>query len=151
MNKPKHLAPSYEQLAKKLAEKDKEIGMLQEAVRGYAEQLTEALIAAPGYEQLVSILKAAHEQAAGGKGAERHGNGLPFGVQPMQTISFLLHSSQGMFYQAIKKVQEANSQLDRAKLTGDLTAVTLAKAFAEREVLGAINYLAGALIFERSH
>lgn len=110
-----------------------------------------AILAPKGYESLVQVLGDALEQAAGGKGAERHGNGLPFSAQPMQTMGFLLHSSQGMRYQVLKKVQEANTQLDNARISQDSDKIQQAKAFAEKEMLGAINYLAGAIIFERAH
>ena len=49
----------------------------------------------------------------------------------MQTISDLLNGNEGLLYQAIKKVQES-TRLDRDK--------------AVFELLGAINYLAGAVI-----
>lgn len=108
-------------------------------------------VPAEGYENLFRILKEAHDQAAFGKGAQRHGNALPFGVQPMQTIGFLLHSSEGMLYQVIKKTQEANSRLEAARRSGDPEESKAAKDFARRELLGAINYLAGALIYEDAH
>lgn len=108
-------------------------------------------VPAEGYENLFKILKEAHDQAAFGKGAQRHGNELPFGAQPMQTIGFLLHSSEGMLYQVIKKTQEANSRLDAARRSGAPEESKAAKDFARRELLGAINYLAGALIYEDAH
>lgn len=132
---------------KRIAELEKEVELLRESVRAGSQGLAQALIASPGYEQLVDVLRAAHDQAAIGKGKERHANDLPFGAQPMQTISFLLHSSDGMLYQAIKKVQEARQNLDSTRRAGG--SVGDAKRFYEREILGAINYLAGAIIFER--
>lgn len=89
-------------------------------------------MSAPGYEALESVLNRAFEQAAHGKGKERHACGRPFTEQPMQTISELLGSSIGLQYQAIKKVQESN-RLERGAQV--------------RELLGAINYIAGAVIF----
>lgn len=118
---------------------------------GLREIMATAILSPKGYESLVQVLGDALEQAAGGKGAERHGNGLPFSAQPMQTMGFLLHSSQGMRYQVLKKVQEANTQLDNARISQDPDKIKQAKEFAEKEMLGAINYLAGAIIFERSH
>ena len=38
----------------------------------------------PGYESLAQVLQEAYDQAARGKGAERHANDLPFDQQPMQ-------------------------------------------------------------------
>lgn len=89
----------------------------------------------PGYESLASVLQAAYDQAATGKGAERHANDLPFHEQPMQQIArrrgigFLLG-------QADKKTEEAQGMLERGE-----------RDAWRREILGAINYLAGALVF----
>ncbi len=84
------------------------------------------------YHSLSSVLARAYEQAAKGKGAVRHADGRPFDEQPMQTISELLGSHQGLLYQAMKKIQESN-RLD--------------KDAAILELLGAINYIAGAIVF----
>jgi len=88
-----------------------------------------------GYEQLAEILEAAYDQAAKGKGAERHATNLPFHEQPMQTGSDLLGTDAGLAFQAIKKIREGRSfvELDRV----------------ERELLGAINYIAGMIIWRR--
>jgi len=86
----------------------------------------------PGYESLANILQRAYDQAAQGKGAERHANSLPFDKQPMQSISTLLNDHTGLLYQAMKKIQES-TRMD--------------KDAAVRELLGAINYCAGAVIF----
>jgi len=88
----------------------------------------------PGYEQLAAVLQAAFDQAAAGKGAERHANGLPFHEQRMQTISALLDSDAGMAFQVCKKVTEGMRLPHEAR---------------ERELLGAINYIAGMVIFHR--
>lgn len=88
-----------------------------------------------GYESLAGVLQRALDQAQNGKGAERHANSLPFDQQPMQTIS----AQVGVGFltgQAIKKTQEGQ---------------TLPAGRDVAELLGAINYLAGAVIFlERS-
>lgn len=83
-----------------------------------------------GYEKLDDVLARAYNQASQGKGAERHANELPFHEQPMQQVAnqvgrgFLLG-------QAIKKIIEAQGlPADRAVA----------------EMLGAINYIAGAVI-----
>lgn len=86
----------------------------------------------PGYESLAAVLQRAYDQAAKGKGAERHAVSRPFTEQPMQSISGLLGSPDGLLYQAMKKVQESK-RLD--------------KDAGVRELLGAVNYLAGAIIF----
>lgn len=85
----------------------------------------------PGYESLAGVLQRALDQAQTGKGAERHANSLPFDKQPMQTIA----SQVGVGFltgQAIKKTQEGQ---------------TLPTGRDVAELLGAINYLAGAVIF----
>lgn len=86
-----------------------------------------------GYECLAEVLTQAYNQAANGKGKERHAGGQPFDEQPMQVISGLLNSTDGMAFQAIKKIREA---------TG--LATTEAQI---NELLGAINYIAGIIIF----
>lgn len=86
----------------------------------------------PGYESLAEVLYRAFGQAADGKGAQRHGNGLPFDQQPMQSLqrSFGPGFALG---QAAKKIEESQG---------------LPLAAAVHEMLGAINYIAGAVIFQ---
>lgn len=87
-----------------------------------------------GYETLAEILTAALMHAATGKGKARHASGQPFADQPMQTIT----RTVGMGFplgQALKKTQEASGMIER----GDNNA-------ARAELLGAINYLAGAVL-----
>lgn len=83
-----------------------------------------------GYETFADVLQRAYEQAACGKGRDRHADELPFHEQPMQRIEALVG---GGFCagQAIKKIQESG-RLDRDA--------------AVRELLGAINYIAGNII-----
>ena len=89
----------------------------------------------PSYAPLRRVLDLALEQASKGKGAERHGQGQPFDEQPMMEISRMIGGPAGCFYQAMKKTQEASRMEPEA---------------AKREILGAINYLAGAyLILEK--
>jgi hypothetical protein len=84
-----------------------------------------------GYEALRDVLHRAYDQASHGKGKERHAGELPFHEQPMQQIGDLV--GQGfMLGQAMKKMQESQ-RLPRDR--------------AIAEMLGAINYLAGAIIF----
>jgi hypothetical protein len=83
-----------------------------------------------GYECLANILIEAHDQAARGKGAERHANGKAFEDQPILTIA----RQEGAGFltgQVLKKVDEARGMVER----GDAAA-------ARREFLGAIVYLA---------
>jgi hypothetical protein len=90
----------------------------------------------PKYSSLHTVLKAAYAQASEGKGKERHaGNGLAFEDQPMQTVSKLLGTSDGLAFQAIKKIKEAEGMETFEQ--------------KERELLGAINYIAGIIIFEK--
>jgi|GEM_PF-1299642 len=87
----------------------------------------------PGYESLRDVLEAAYDQAARGKGKERHAQDLPFHEQRMQSISRLIGSERGMAYQVCKKVTEGM----------DLSTPEARR----RELLGAINYIAGILIY----
>lgn len=87
------------------------------------------------YGSLRSVLQAAFEQAADGKGKERHARGNPFDRQHMQTISDLLDTDRGMAFQAIKKLTEAL----------DLPTPEA----REKELLGAINYIAGIVVYHR--
>ena len=86
----------------------------------------------PGYEKLADVLQRAYDQAATGKGKERHaGDGVPFERQPMSTINIEQGSIDGFLYQARKKALESKR---------------LPAGRAQAELLGAINYLAGAVI-----
>lgn len=85
----------------------------------------------PGYEMLRDVLERAYNQAAKGKGAERHGKDLPFHLQPMQQIGDM-YGIGFMLGQVAKKIEEAQR---------------LPKDHAVKEILGAINYCAGAIIF----
>jgi hypothetical protein len=84
-----------------------------------------------GYHDLFDVLRDALDQAQNGKGEERHGNGLSFTGQPALTIT----RAVGLGFplgQAMKKIQESQRM--------DTDA-------AKRELLGAINYLAAAVLF----
>lgn len=97
------------------------------------EMLPNAMVAVPGYEKLVDVLRMAHDHAAKGKGLERHANDLPFEQQRMLSITRLLKSPRGLAYQVIKKVTEG------------LDLPTHKQQIAE--LLGAINYTAGIVIY----
>ena len=99
--------------------------------------LSECLVAQrpqplPAYQSLQDVLDAAYGQAAHGKGKERHARGNPFEQQHMQSISRLLGTDRGMAFQAIKKLTEGLDMTDAAA--------------RERELLGAIVYIAGILV-----
>lgn len=86
-----------------------------------------------GYEQLAAVLQDAYDQASKGKGAARHATGKPFHEQPMQDL-IRLYGPGFALGQAGKKMQESQ-RMDRDA--------------AERELLGAIVYIAGAIIAAR--
>ena len=92
---------------------------------------------APGYEQLSEVLRAAFDQAAYGKGAERHARGNDFDKQHMQTISSLLGTERGMAFQVCKKLTEGL----------DMEAYDR----FERELLGVIIYTAGIIIWRKKN
>lgn len=84
----------------------------------------------PGYEKLADVLQRAFEQAAKGKGKERHADGEPFHEQVMQ-IGARKFGVGSLLFQAFKKSEESQRlPLDRGV----------------NELLGAIVYLAGAVI-----
>ena len=83
-----------------------------------------------GYHGLFDVLADALDQAQLGKGAERHGQDKAFEEQPMQKL-IELHGRGFAYGQAGKKAQESER---------------LAYEAARRELLGAIVYLAGAVI-----
>lgn len=89
------------------------------------------------YTTLRSILDAAFNHAAVGKGKERHARDLPFDKQPMLETTRLVGPGFPLG-QAIKKAGEAAGMIER----GELDA-------AEAECLGAINYLAGCVAWMR--
>ena len=82
------------------------------------------------YTILAEVLQRAYDQAANGKGKARHGQALPFGEQPMQQL-IKLYGLGFALGQAGKKMQESQ-RMDTEK--------------AVHELLGAIVYIAGAVI-----
>jgi len=97
---------------------------------GISLSLEEADKRADNYASLSNVLRRAYDQASSGKGQERHGQDLPFAKQPMQLIQDLCGEGFALG-QAMKKMQESQ------RLPHDA---------AIRELLGAINYIAGAII-----
>lgn len=86
----------------------------------------------PAYASLADVLHRALLQASQGKGKERHASGdTPFEEQPMATINRQIGSVHGFIYQAHKK---------------SLESLRLPAGRDVAELLGAINYLAGAVI-----
>ena len=82
------------------------------------------------YISLRYVLELAVDQAANGKGKERHANGEPFDQQKICKISRAVGVGFALG-QALKKAEES---------------VRLDKDAGLREILGAINYLAAAYI-----
>lgn len=102
---------------------------------GIRDDRTIPVFVREGYDSLFTALAKALHQAQDGKGKDRHAQpGQAFEDQPIIQIGRMV----GMGFQngqAIKKMVEAQGMLAR----GDYNA-------AEREVLGAINYLAAVAI-----
>ena len=108
-----------------------ETGRRAEASDGGKTQL---VFVGTGYDSLFMVLCKALHQAQEGKGKERHANGKPFEKQPIMAITDLV----GMGFQtgqAIKKTVEAHGMVNRNQFVA-----------AERELLGAINFLAAAVL-----
>lgn len=86
-----------------------------------------------GYEKLAKVLESAYNQAAMGKGKERHANNFPFHEQPILQETRLV----GVGFpagQARKKILEAaNCFKDHPER-------------AKADLLGAINYIAALII-----
>ena len=91
------------------------------------------------YMVLRCILDEAYEQAAEGKGKERHAGDKPFLRQPIMEIGRMVGEGYNLG-QAMKKLQEAETLL-RLEGKGVEAAV--------RELLGAIVYTASAVILLR--
>jgi hypothetical protein len=89
------------------------------------------LAVVPGYEELAAVLDGALHQAQSGKGYERHASGEPFHEQQIVRICEDLGSTQFAIGQARKKSRES---------------LRLPHDRARAELLGAINYLAAAVI-----
>jgi hypothetical protein len=113
----------------------KRLNALPPATSTSTADRTVPVYVAPGYDSLFNVLTRALHQAQDGNGKERHAQpGQAFEDQPIISIGQLV----GMGFQngqAIKKMVEAQGMVAR----GDFAA-------AEREILGAINYLAATVI-----
>jgi hypothetical protein len=96
------------------------------------QERDQVVLYVPGYESLADVLRRAFNQAACGKGKERHAaDGLAFDDQPMNAINDVIGSYDGHIYQACKKAVESKR---------------LPPERAVAELLGAINYMAGAVL-----
>lgn len=95
----------------------------------------ERLLPAPGYESLARILDSALDDAQNGKGLARHSSGEPFEDQQIVQFGEWMGNTGFAIGQACKKAIES-TRLDPGP--------------AILELLGAINYLAAAvLVIER--
>lgn len=111
------------------------LNSLRSTHRTTAPDVPDAPDTPAGYESLTDVLKRAFVQAAITKGAERHADNRAFDDQPMQHIA----RRRGIGFilgQADKKSEEAQGMLSRGE-----------REKAVHELLGAIVYLAGAIIF----
>ena len=86
------------------------------------------------YTKLKTVLDAAFEQSASGKGAQRHANGKDFDRQPILEIGRMVGPGFALG-QAMKKAQESAGQLARGEYL-----------HSKGEMLGAIVYLAAAVV-----
>ena len=86
------------------------------------------------YLPLLLTFLGALEQAAYGKGRERHANDLPFTEQPILTMARMLDSDAGLAQQVIKKTIEARG--------------LLTKEARIKELRGAMVYAAAMVLFE---
>lgn len=87
--------------------------------------------ASTGYETLAGVLDDALSQAQSGKGSERHASGEPFHDQPIVQLGEWMGNTGFVVGQACKKAIESTR---------------LPHGHARSELLGAINYLAAAVI-----
>lgn len=89
------------------------------------------------YLPLLRTFLGALEQAAYGKGRERHANDLPFTEQPILTMARMLDSDAGLAQQVIKKTIEARSlPTKKARIN---------------ELRGTLVYAAAMVLFEEMH
>lgn len=86
------------------------------------------------YAPLRRVLDAAYDQAANGKGKERHANNKAFTEQPIMEIARMVGPGYQLG-QAMKKSQEAGGMIQRGQPDR-----------ARAELLGAINYLAACVL-----
>lgn len=97
-----------------------------------------AITVDPNYGSLAAVLQEAHDQAAMGKGRERHSDNKPFLDQPIMEIARMLDGIGGHSYQIMKKAQEANRMVRRGQHEDAIA-----------ELLGVIVYAAAAVSLVR--
>lgn len=89
------------------------------------------------YLPLLRTFLGALEQAAYGKGRERHANDLPFVEQPILTMAHMLNSDAGLAQQVIKKTIEARTLPTKAARISELR--------------GTLVYAAAMILFEEMY
>lgn len=89
------------------------------------------------YLPLLRTFLGALEQAAYGKGRERHANDLPFIEQPILTMAHMLDSDAGLAQQVIKKTIEARTLPTKAARISELR--------------GTLVYAAAMILFEEMY
>lgn len=89
------------------------------------------------YLPLLRTFLGALEQAAYGKGRERHANDLPFVEQPILAVARMLNSDAGLAQQVIKKTIEARSLPPKAARINELR--------------GTLVYAAAMILFEEMY
>lgn len=89
------------------------------------------------YLPLLRTFLGALEQAAYGKGRERHANDLPFVKQPILTMAHMLDSDAGLAQQVIKKTIEARTLPTKAARISELR--------------GTLVYAAAMILFDEMH
>ena len=89
------------------------------------------------YLPLLRTFLGALEQAAYGKGRERHANDLPFIEQPILTMAQMLNSDAGLAQQVIKKTIEARTLPTKAARISELH--------------GTLVYAAAMILFEEMY
>lgn len=99
-----------------------------------AARTTLRLPVSPGYEHLAAVLDEALAQAQSGKGRDRHASGEPFHDQQIVQLGEWMDSTGFEVGQACKKALES---------------MRLPTEAAIADLLGAINYLAAAVIVRR--
>ena len=108
--------------------------LIAEWTDAMATDTTPPLAPTDPYAELRRVLDAAYEQAANGKGKERHANNKPFTAQPIMEIARMVGPGYQLG-QAMKKAQEAGGMIQRGQPDR-----------AKAELLGAINYLAACVL-----
>lgn len=90
----------------------------------------------PGYELLAQVMRLAYDQAANGKGAQRHAQAIqqPFNEQPIMQLTRLL-GTEGPTFQVVKKLEEARRLPPDRALQEALGAVVYSAAIAAHYVL----------------